>query len=296
MYRQNEAKGQFGFVETHPGIKIRYFLGHFDQHKTTKALIFVNGRNEFIEKYKFLMNDLSLPEDCCFLTWDHRGQGASSGKKAHIDTYDQFAEDAQRVVEQVLGSRCDQTYLLGHSMGGLIILYALARGYLQADKVFLTSPLLGVPNSPLDWKMARTLACAMKSIGAGKLRFPQKSSIEYEEFLSNERTHDPVQFYRLKAAPYKGFDVTFAWGTATFDAIATVDDLRVKERFQMPLYILTAGEESIVHNGRAKKWLESMELNHAQIFELQGAKHEVLAEAEEFYKVVISKLNHFFSF
>ena len=68
-------------------------------------IIFINGHGEYIEKYDYLPEDLKLPRNYGFLTWDHRGQGASDGEpRLHIESYDKFAKDAQFLVKTLVGN------------------------------------------------------------------------------------------------------------------------------------------------------------------------------------------------
>ena len=98
----------------------------------SKALIFLNGRTEWIEKYQGLPLKLNLPEDVVFITMDHRGQGASGGLRADVDSYESFVKD----IGTVLNRACrDLPYsIIAHSMGGLIGLYGCLTHHLTAQK------------------------------------------------------------------------------------------------------------------------------------------------------------------
>ena len=70
-------------------ISIRYSCSdNFDEAE--KIVFVLNGRSEWIEKFAHFIDALSLPEKTAWVTWDHRGQGKSGGKRSHIDHYDSF--------------------------------------------------------------------------------------------------------------------------------------------------------------------------------------------------------------
>jgi alpha-beta hydrolase superfamily lysophospholipase len=118
-------------------IKIRYGLYCEDKNSIDHFVVFINGHGEFIEKYNYLPEDLKLPANYAFLTWDHRGQGASDGEpRLHIEDYETLAKDAQHVINTLVGNK--PYTVVAHSMGGLIALYATMRSYIKPNHLTLS--------------------------------------------------------------------------------------------------------------------------------------------------------------
>ncbi len=83
---------------------IRYALYSKSSQPMRRCIVYMNGRTEWIEKNMELPEWLDLPDDCAFLTWDHRGQGASGGPRASVDSYLDYVLDARRVIEDAIGT------------------------------------------------------------------------------------------------------------------------------------------------------------------------------------------------
>ncbi len=109
-------------------------------------IAFSNGRTEWIEKYVDLGRDLRIGKQTGFLTWDHRGQGASGGARAWIHDYETYCLDMAHIISTQIGAK--PYNLICHSMGGLIAIDALTRGLIRPRCVVLSSPLLGLRMSP----------------------------------------------------------------------------------------------------------------------------------------------------
>ena len=95
-----DSRWKIKFTHGAENTKIRYGIYGPSTGNINKFILLVNGRNEFIEKYSYVVQDLKLPPDCAVLTWDHRGQGESSGQTSHCESYEHFAEDARIIITQ----------------------------------------------------------------------------------------------------------------------------------------------------------------------------------------------------
>jgi alpha-beta hydrolase superfamily lysophospholipase len=141
------------------GLPVRYRVyGKLGKDKA--AVVFLQGRSEFIEKYDVLFTSLhefpvgDAPADqtladlpITFVAIDHEGQGASAEGRlaAHIDDFSYYVDDIDKLFDRVpeLGRHKTPVFLMAHSMGGLI-----AARYAQEhpDKIkglILGSPMLG---------------------------------------------------------------------------------------------------------------------------------------------------------
>jgi len=91
---------------------------------------------------------------------DLRGHGRSGGRRGSINSWEEYRSDLRLLLHMIKGSGSDQpVFLLGQSLGGLIVLeYAL--NYRQDMRgVIVSAPALSVPNmSPVLATLARLLA------------------------------------------------------------------------------------------------------------------------------------------
>ena len=277
-------------VQRPDGVKIRYGIWR-GQQKPTQAVLFLNGRTEWIEKYDFIPGLLNLKDSTAFVSIDHRGQGASGGRRAHIDSYDDFAADTQAVVAESIGK--DVPYaLLTHSMGGLIGLYAMATGRIAPSTGILCSPLLGLPEDPIPAIVARPLSRLLSftpltylSSGAGQM--------DKSPFTSNRLTHSNEMFDKITHSPYPLRGVTFGWVKATFAAMQKVHSPEALKSISVPLLILTGSDERVVNAAAFSPWIQQAnQCAKARIdfISIHGGRHELLSETPEFRDQAIAHI------
>lgn len=259
-----------------------------------RFLVFVNGRTEWIEKYACLPADFQLEDDIGFLSWDHRGQGASGGERAFVDSYVDYAQDAQRVISKAIKRK--PFIMIGHSMGGLIALYAVMAGLIQPEALILSSPLLGLPEKPLPEFLARPIAeilgrfPASSHIGSGAGGFTKGP------FQSNPLTTDHDRFEFIKATPYPLGSVKFGWVRATFDAIDFVCNPANLKKYKTPTLVMCGSDERVVSPIGIQKWLvKAMDHAPARVeFDLiHGARHELFSESRDLYQRAIDLVRQF---
>ncbi len=75
-------------------------------------------------------------------SFDHRGFGASAGRRAYVDEWDDFLDDVE---DRLDASRIDglPAAIYGHSLGGLIVADYLLSDRPQPDVAILSAPALG---------------------------------------------------------------------------------------------------------------------------------------------------------
>ena len=110
--------------------------------------------------------------------YDHRGHGASSGRRGDVERWTDLTADAGRMVDGTREAAADAPVaLMGHSMGGLVALDAVLSGAASPDLLVLPAPAIGdgLPRwhhlvAPLTARVRPTLALAN---GGGATRSPR---------------------------------------------------------------------------------------------------------------------------
>lgn len=110
------------------------------------VLAIVHGIGEHGGRYSNLVNHL-VPRDIGVYALDLRGHGRSPGKRGALDGWDQFVGDVDAFVQLVRREE-PQTplFLMGHSMGGLIVASYLLDRQAGLQGAVLSSPLLEEAN------------------------------------------------------------------------------------------------------------------------------------------------------
>ena len=256
------------------------------------VVFFINGRNEFIEKYKNLPGDLSaIPGTMIsrFLTFDHPGQGSSDGLRSHIGSFATYAEITAQILSKHL-RQGQQFILLAHSMGALISLYAVMNNLISPKKILLSSPFLGLPDTLLNRWLAAPLCKGMVSVGLGKRYL--LSARQEEVFEANLRTHSRANFYRLKASPYQEKTPTFSWVKAAIEALDLVHSQKALANIRAPVSIWIAEQESIVSRQAIHRWAlcAGQAGAHIALCPCPGARHELLFESAKIYRRVLEEI------
>ena len=121
------AERVHGRIDGVRGVRL-YWQGWLPPGPPAGVLLICHGLGEHSGRYRTVIDALR-PDGWAIYGIDLRGHGRSTGRRAHLDDYDDWLDDLERlrrlVADRHPGHR---SFLLGHSMGGQIALaYALAR-------------------------------------------------------------------------------------------------------------------------------------------------------------------------
>lgn len=125
-----------------------------------RPLVFVHGSPGKAEHWKRYFDDDELAKQFRMIAYDRPGYGKSTG--GFVDFGGQM-----EALEKLLGQQKAPVTLVGHSLGGPIVLAAAARYPEKVHKVVVLAPSVD-PTPGLVFKMNRFLGC----IGLGRLMLP----------------------------------------------------------------------------------------------------------------------------
>ena len=84
------------------GFKNNNYHSEKDLEHINRFIVFINGRTQWIEMNEDIIEDLDISDDTAIITWDHRGQGDSVGKRGYINSYDEYIEDGLKVISKLI--------------------------------------------------------------------------------------------------------------------------------------------------------------------------------------------------
>ena len=94
--------------------------------------------------------------------YDHRGHGRSAGRRCHVQRFDEYLDDLAIVLEQV---RADSPgaplFLVGHSMGGLVVATFARERSPSISGVVLSGAALAVPEENSRIRIARLIRAVL---------------------------------------------------------------------------------------------------------------------------------------
>lgn len=225
------------------------------------VLVIVHGFGEHSGRYMNVVNHL-VPKGYAVYALDQRGHGRSPGPRGYIHSWEEFREDVRAFVRRVAEMGPNRPlFLMGHSMGGLIVLeYALH--YPEGLKgVIASAPALAqVGVSPALMTLARLLSRILP-------RFAMNTGLDA---TSISRDLEVV-------ATYQADPLVHSIGTARLGTEMTKAMLWTQEHareWQRPLLILHGGADRLVPPQGSRRFLENVPIADKEYREYEGGYHE----------------------
>jgi len=246
------------------------------------------GRSEPIEKYFEVVQDL-LNRGFVVLVHDWRGQGLSHRAlpdrlKGHAAGFKDFLADHQALLA-AFETRLPKPWIaLGHSMGGCLLLLALASGERRFAAAVLSAPMLGLNTAGVPPWVATPLSWTLSRIGvAGAYVQGGRYDPLAQTFAGDALTHDEARYDRYQAQLRANPEIALGgmtWGWADF-AIAACRWLRRSkgvEVIDIPVTIAAAELDNRVLNPDQKQLANR--LPKGRYLEVPGSFHEILIETD----------------
>ncbi len=276
-----------GYFRTSDRVRLRYCIWpKASRGKGTVCL--VHGRTEFIEKYFETVSDFQK-RGFAVATFDWRGQGGSdrlikSRKLGYVDRFDDYWIDLKSFYTEILLPDCPPPfYLVGHSMGGLACLYAGGRDRLMFDRMFLSAPMVSLPDQPLSIAGMARLAEGLSFLGLGQLPIGRRQDKPLGEttFAGNPLTSDLKRYLRtvetVKAMPDLEVTLpTIRWAAAAFGAMARTASTAFPASIRIPTLMLAAANDAVVSTPAIEELGVRMRSGRHVI--IGNARHELFME------------------
>lgn len=253
------------------------------------GVILSPGRTEAIEKYFEVTEELQA-RGFFVLIHDWRGQGLSQRlladrHKGHAQGVGDFLHDFRRLLDGAEPLLPAPWIMLGHSMGATFNALSLAAGETRFKAAFFSAPMLGVAAARrLPGPAARLIAKAMVRAGRGA-EYVAKDGFDpmLIPFEGNILTHDARRYERwraqLRACPDLALGApTWGWLALALDCAEQLARPSAARAADLPLTVVTAGEERLVLNAPARRYVERTP--QGRHVEIAGAYHEVLMETD----------------
>jgi lysophospholipase len=247
------------------------------------------GRSEPIEKYFEVVQDL-LDRGFVVLVHDWRGQGLSHRAlpdrlKGHAAGFKEFLGDHQALLA-TFGARLPEPWItVGHSMGGSLIMLALALGETRFAAAVLSAPMLGLNTGSRSVGGARALAWLMsRSRYKGDYVLGDTGDPFIQTFPKDALTHDAARYARhraqIKANPDLALGgITWGWTDFAFSTCAFLRRSRGVEAITIPVTVVAAGQDSRVLVADEKAIVAR--LSKGRYVEITDAFHEILIETDD---------------
>lgn len=281
------AGGQLDYWHAPDGWPIRrYRLGDGSRGR----MMVIGGRGDMIEKYLEVIHHWAV-QGWAVTSFDWRGQGGSGRLTddplcGHIDDFATWISDLRALTAQWRQGGKGPTVTLGHSMGGHLLLRALAEGLAPPDAAILIAPMLGLHTAPLPRSVAMALARFMLLIKQGKKRaWTQKEGSARQQRMRQERlTHDPERYadelwWRDHSRGIALGPPSWNWVAQALQSTQDMSQAEVVKAARTPILILGSKADRLVDPAAILEMARRLPNARLHLYG-SNAAHEILRELD----------------
>jgi alpha-beta hydrolase superfamily lysophospholipase len=242
---------------------LNLFYQSWQPDSEIKAIIaLVHGFGEHSGRYMNIVNHV-LPQGYTVYGFDHRGHGRSEGNRGHIMDWSEFREDLKLFLQLIRAQENElPLFLMGHSMGGLIVLnYMLHHPEENINSVIVSSPLLAQPAiSPIIVLISKILS-----------RVRPGFSIETKlDVNSISRDPDVIKIYQEDPLVHSTASARF--GT---ELTATMEWTQSHAKdFNKPLLIYHGASDQLVPPAGSQTFFENVQIREKEMHMYPDGFHE----------------------
>ncbi len=283
-----------------PGLAFRTIAGGdgglraYDWPSVTTAsrgsILFQTGRADFIEKY---LEALGWWHDQGWSVsgFDWRGQGGSARGTCGGASLDAMLDDLAEEVGAWIARTTPPHVLMGHSMGGHLLLRLLAERQADVAAAVFVAPMLGLAHAPLPIWAARGLANAACAIGLGERPFkPGDAGARQRRLTACAERYADEGWWRQSNPDLTVNPLNWAWLSQAMASIAKLDAPKVMERVKVPVLIVASPRDRLVSAAAIRA--AAKRLPDARLVMLNGA-HELLREADPIRSAAFAAIDAF---
>lgn len=253
---------------------------HVDNPKGVVQLI--HGLAEHCQRYNHLASALNQAGYAVY-SMDLPGHGQSSGIRGHVESFAVFENAALSLYDSLNIEYPDlPKFILGHSMGGLIVSQLLLNHQDKFSGALLSGPAIQSPQEPPAWQvfMIKQLAKALPKAGMLGL---DASGISRDKAVVEAYMNDPLIWHNKLSAQ---FLVSFNTAMETVLEQANTIDL--------PILLMHGSSDEITSPEGSAKLFDSCNSDDKELKMYEGLAHEIFNEPEhpQIFSELIEWLDH----
>lgn len=264
------------------------------------SILFAGGRADFIEKY---LESLLHWRQCGWTVtaFDWRGQGGSGrlveGSVAgHIDDFSRWVADFAGIERVWRAATSGPHILVGHSMGGHLLLRYLAEHGPPVAGAVLSSPMAAfrvpLPERLVRWVSARMAAggCARDyAWGQGDRPVPYTGVRQRRLTSDKERYVDELWWLNAKPELAMG-GTSWGWLAAAYRSIDRVAAPGFLEDIRTPVLLVASWRDRVVRTRAAIAAVRRIPAHEIALF---PGEHELLRERDPCRLAVWNRIDRF---
>ncbi|MCF8028732.1 MAG: lysophospholipase [Desulfobacteraceae bacterium] len=256
------------------------FTRHFPAGSDPRAcMVIVHGLCEHSGRYEQMAEFLN-ERGIRVTAYDQRGHGQSGGARGHVQDFDHLTDDLMQVIQKCRQQMDENlpVLILGHSMGGLVVLRFAQRFGNTVSGVIASSPALApaVSIPPVQAALGRLMSRIRPQLTFDNQLAPEH--ISHEDSVVQAYISDPLVLGRVSAR-------LFTEMTKTMER--TNQDAPV---LSVPLLLQAAGDDRLVDPGACRKFFEHIGASDKTLHVYPGLFHEIYNEEPSRRQQVLTDL------
>lgn len=259
--------------------------------KARGSILFMTGRADFYEKYLETFHDFQVA-GWNVTTTDWRGQGGSGrcGPHqfvGHIDDFSTWVADLGYLFEQWREEYAGPHIVIGHSMGGHLVMRALAENAINPDATILSAPMLAPAGGGMPPWAAQLVAKFMCWTGRSKKRAWKGNDKPLEPDLLRQRllTHDSNRyadefFWFAERPQLRLGPASWRWVERAYSSARSLSNPFHLRKVESPVLFLVTSVDELVDNARIEIVHQLLPQSEIKMFGEECA-HEIFREVDE---------------
>lgn len=268
------------YFYTMDGLRLYYQHCIPDAGQSPKiVLMVVHGLGEHSHRYRNVMEAM-VSKQMGVAAFDLRGHGRSEGKRGHIRSFREYLQDVRQFIHlcKTLHPQPCDFFLIGHSLGGLIVLAYSLENAESLSGVIASGPAIGVKLEVPAYK--RILASALSAF-LPSLRFQNEV---HPHLLSR----DPLIVENYLSDPLVHHEATARFYTET---MKTMEDVRRNiPALRLPVLFLQGENDRIVDPERTREAFRAVQIKDKTLQLYPNNLHEVFNDLDK--EQVFEDLRH----
>jgi lysophospholipase len=261
------------------------------------SLLFASGRGDFIEKY-FEAHHHWHRAGWDVTTFDWRSQGGSRGDivGGHLESLEPLVGDLEALIREWQAEREGPYVVIGHSMGGHLVLRTLIERGPAIDAAVLVAPMLGINSGPVPaWAAAWAAGLAGMSGWATapvwRPSGPAPAGSVRQAILTScpERYEDELWWWEKEP----GFNLgspSWGWLNAAYRSCQALRPQALSS-VQTPLLLVGTERDRLVSPQAISD--AAAAIPGAELLMFPDAGHEILREADPVRLAALARIDDF---
>lgn len=237
-------------------------------------VVIIHGVGEHSGRYKHV-GEYFFDRGYNVYTGDLAGHGLSDGEKVYVSSMKDYIKDVDFIFSRIDNSK--PTFLLGHSMGGLIVLYyMLSNDSRDIKGVIASSPYI---KDKMEIPKAKYFMGKLAAVISPKFKID--SGLKGEMVCRDKAVAALYDADKLNCSK-----VTARWFVEMERARNTL--MKLQKDFSAPCLILQAGGDVVVDPEGVRQFYQGISSGDKEFVLYEGFYHEIMNEPER--ATVLSKI------